>query len=83
MPLPGNGGTMIQCGTTNRGGSIMADVINLRQVRKQRDRATREAEAAANRVRFGRTKAAKTADAAESARSRRDLDGKVLDPADD
>lgn len=62
----------------------MGDVINLRSARKQRDRAAREAEAAANRSRFGRTKGQKLKDADEAARARRDLDGKRLEhPEDD
>lgn len=34
----------------------MADIINLRRVRKDRARAEKDAKAAENRVRFGRTK---------------------------
>jgi hypothetical protein len=62
----------------------MGELINLRQVRKRRDRAAREAEAAANRTRFGRTKADKRAETDAADRARRDLDGKRLDDnADD
>ena len=42
----------------------MADVINLRRARKDKARREREHEAAANRLRFGRTKAQKSADQA-------------------
>ncbi|MBH0236705.1 DUF4169 family protein [Methylobrevis albus] len=35
----------------------MGDVVNLRMARKQKQRAAKEATAAENRVRFGRTKA--------------------------
>lgn len=38
----------------------MAEIINLRQVRKDRERAAKEAQAAENRVVFGRPKQAKT-----------------------
>ncbi len=38
----------------------MAEIINLRQVRKAREKAEREAKAAENRVLFGRPKKAKT-----------------------
>ena len=38
----------------------MAEIINLRQVRKAREKAEREARAAENRVLFGRPKKAKT-----------------------
>ncbi|MFA7430460.1 MAG: DUF4169 family protein [Rhodospirillaceae bacterium] len=61
----------------------MGEVINLREVRKRRDRAAREAEAAANRARFGRTKVDKRKDADEVERARRDLDGKRLDEEPD
>lgn len=57
----------------------MGDVVNLRTARKQRERAIREAEAAANRSRFGRTKGQKHQDADDAARARRDLDGKRLE----
>lgn len=38
----------------------MAEVVNLRQARKQRDRAAAETEAGQNRARFGRTKGEKS-----------------------
>lgn len=38
----------------------MAEIINLRQVRKAREKAAREAKAAENRVLFGQPKKAKT-----------------------
>ncbi len=38
----------------------MAEIINLRQVRKAREKAEREAKAAENRVLFGRPKKAET-----------------------
>lgn len=40
-----------------RTGDSMAEIINLRQARKARERAEREAEAAANRSKHGRSKA--------------------------
>ncbi|MBO9624311.1 MAG: DUF4169 family protein [Sphingomonas sp.] len=52
----------------------MADVINLRQARKRRDRKAAEEQAGANRLAFGRTKAQKQADAAEAERASRLLD---------
>ncbi|MGC2857769.1 DUF4169 family protein [Novispirillum sp. DQ9] len=57
----------------------MGDVINLREARKRRDRATRESEAAANRSRFGRTKDQKRKEADAVERARRELDGKRLE----
>ena len=53
----------------------MGEVVNLRRARKARDRTAGEAQAAANRVAFGRTKAERTNDAAEKARRIRALDG--------
>ncbi|TFZ57145.1 DUF4169 family protein [Methylorubrum sp. Q1] len=38
----------------------MAEIINLRQVRKDREKAGKEAKAAENRILFGRPKKAKT-----------------------
>jgi hypothetical protein len=58
----------------------MADVINLRRARKDRARREHEREAAANRQRFGRTKAQKGADRDIRARDRRALDDKRLLP---
>lgn len=52
----------------------MAEVINLRQARKRRDRKAVEDQATANRAAFGRSKAQKQADAAEAERVRRLLD---------
>ena len=49
----------------------MAEIVNLRQARKHAARAAREAEAAANRLKFGRTAAEKRADALEAERLRR------------
>ncbi len=42
----------------------MADIVNLRQTRRQKERADKEAKAAGNRIRHGRTKAEKAANAA-------------------
>jgi Domain of unknown function (DUF4169) len=56
----------------------MADIVNLRRARKDKARREHEREAEANRLRFGRTKAQKTADRDDAARSRRSLDDKRL-----
>jgi hypothetical protein len=61
----------------------MADIVNLRRARKDKARRERESEAAANRRRFGRTKADKAADKDAAARVRRAFDGKVLEPDED
>ncbi|MEK9647051.1 MAG: DUF4169 family protein [Alphaproteobacteria bacterium] len=62
----------------------MGKVINLNRERKTRERATKEADAAANREKFGRTKARRKAEEAELVKLIRDLDGKKRDdPPDD
>lgn len=52
----------------------MATVINLNKIRKQKAREQAEAQAAENRVRFGRSKAQKQLDAAETEAMQRKLD---------
>ena len=58
----------------------MAEIVNLRRVRKDKARRDRESEADANRQRFGRTKAEKIADKDAETRARRSLDGKQREP---
>ncbi|OHT20915.1 DUF4169 family protein [Edaphosphingomonas haloaromaticamans] len=53
----------------------MGDVINLRQARKARARADKQAEAARNRAHFGRTKGQKAIEAAERVRMEAVLEG--------
>jgi hypothetical protein len=53
----------------------MADVVNLNQRRKRRDREQREAEAAAKRILFGRTKGEKEREKKERSADIRKLDG--------
>jgi len=57
----------------------MADIVNLRRLRKDKAQRERESEAETNRRRFGRTKAQKAADKDAEARSRRALEEKLLD----
>ena len=57
----------------------MADIINLNQARKQRARAGKSAKAEENRARFGRTKAEKALDRAETAKIDRLLDDSKRD----
>ena len=57
----------------------MAEIVNLRRARKDKARQQRESEADANRRRFGRTKAEKTADKDARERAERDIDGKKFD----
>jgi hypothetical protein len=58
----------------------MAEIVNLRQARKQKRRDDKERQAAGNRVKFGRTKAEKTRDATEAKREQRHLDQAKLTP---
>lgn len=57
----------------------MAEIVNLKAVKKAKARAGKEREAEANRAKFGRTKAERKADDAEKARLVRTLDGARLD----
>ncbi|QGP80237.1 DUF4169 family protein [Sphingobium sp. CAP-1] len=53
----------------------MGNVVNLRQVRKARQRADKAREADANRAKFGRTRAQRAADAAAEEKKAAQLDG--------
>jgi hypothetical protein len=57
----------------------MAEIVNLRQRRKALERQQKDLQAAANRVKFGRSRAEKTRDAQEEARRRAALDGAAMD----
>jgi hypothetical protein len=58
---------------------VSAEVVNIRQARKARRRQEDERHAAANRARFGRTKAERETGAAEASRAARALDGARID----
>jgi hypothetical protein len=53
----------------------MADILSLSKARKAKARAAKEATAAENRVKFGRTKAEREAEAARDALAQKRLDG--------
>lgn len=53
----------------------MAEIIRLRQVKKQRSRARKRAQADENAVKFGRTKAERSLEAARNDKAARLLDG--------
>jgi len=53
----------------------MGEIVNLKLARKRKDRAAKAEIAAANRSKFGRTKAEKALDAAEKQRETSRLDG--------
>lgn len=57
----------------------MAEIVNLRTMRKRKDRAEKSAKAEENRHLFGRTKAEKAEKRAHMEKVDRDLDGKKLD----
>ena len=57
----------------------MADIINLRNVRKQKARAEKETQAEQNRILFGRTKAEKLKQAAEKAQADKHIEGHKRD----
>lgn len=56
-PVPAR---IARAGPMREGGRAVAEIINLRQVRKERERAAKAAKAAENRVQFGRPRKAKT-----------------------
>jgi Domain of unknown function (DUF4169) len=60
----------------------MGQIVNLRLARKRAQRRAAAEEAAENRSKHGRTKAERTLEAAQSAKTARDLDGHRLDTED-
>ena len=58
----------------------MGEVVNLRKWRRAREKAEADAQAAANREAFGRTRAEKERDAAETAKREALLKGSRLEP---
>ena len=58
----------------------MADILSLSKARKTKARAAKEATAAQNRVKFGRTKAEKLAEKAQSALADRGIDAHKREP---
>lgn len=57
----------------------MADIINLRNIRKHKARTDKDAQAQQNRVLFGRTKAERLQQAAEKAMANKHIDGHKKD----
>ncbi len=60
----------------------MGDLVNLRRARKRKERLRDEADAAANRVLFGMTKAERRALEAERTKAERELDARRIAPPD-
>jgi len=63
-------------------GMMMGDVVNLKRIRKRNEREQGAKEAEANRVRFGRTRSERAADAMRSKRAREHLDQHRIDGED-
>ena len=57
----------------------MAEIVNLKAARKAKARTAKEAEAEANRQKFGRTKAEKQVEAAKAALAAKALDAHKRD----
>ena len=62
---------------------MSAEIVNLRRARKSKARAGKQAEAAANRIKFGRSKAERTREAANAELHRRRLDSHRRDEPGD
>jgi hypothetical protein len=60
-------------------GPDMADIVNLNQFRKKRDRRDAERQAAANRERFGQRKDTRSKTARELEKAKKDLDDKQIE----
>lgn len=60
----------------------MGEIINLNRVRKERERAARNAKAKANRAKFGRTKSDKSQAEDSANRLDKTVDGARLDDPD-
>ena len=61
---------------------MTGEVVNLRTFRKKKQREEREAKAAENRSKFGRTKAQKLRDEADKDNQARHVDGHLIDHSD-
>ena len=58
----------------------MSEIVNLKRVRKAKERAQKEEQAADNRARFGVSKKLKGLTKARSEKDESELQGKKLDP---
>lgn len=61
----------------------MADIVNLNQYRKRKEKEAKDAKAAGNRAKHGRPKSARRSDKAEQARKADALEDKKLDTKDE
>ena len=62
---------------------MTGEVVNLRQARKRKNRAEKEAKAEENRLAFGRTKAEKQASRTAIEKLHKSVDGHLLERGDD
>jgi hypothetical protein len=60
----------------------MGDVVNFNKARKAKSRAEAKSAAEANRAKFGRTRAEKTRDRVDKARTERLVDGAKIEKQD-
>ena len=67
------------CRNRAQSGSAKAMIVNLNKYKKQRERAEAERLAAENRLRFGRSKAARAKDLREHEQAEKSLEDKRLD----
>jgi hypothetical protein len=58
----------------------MAEILSLSKARKAKARAAKDATAAENRAKFGRTKAEKLADETQKVRAEKGIDGHKREP---
>jgi len=61
---------------------LSAEIVNLNQFRKARQKSEKEQQAEENKARFGRTKAEKKAEAKALKRAKKDLDHTALNDKD-
>ena len=61
----------------------MAEIVNLNQYRKRKEREAKESKSAGNRARHGRTKGTRHTDQLDRKRDADELDGKKLEKDDE
>jgi Domain of unknown function (DUF4169) len=61
----------------------MGEIINLKRIKKQREKSIKETKAAENRTLYGQTKADKQKQRAETALEKKRLDGHKMDKNDE
>ena len=62
---------------------MAAEIVNLKQFKKQKARADKEKQAEQNRISFGRSKAEKNLTHARNDKAQKELDAKKLEDRDD